>query len=438
MKIAFIRPNMNDVRSADAIHPLELSVLLGLTPDDIDVTVYDERLEAIPDSIDCDLAAITAQTFTARRAYEIADGLRARGVPVVLGGYHPSFMPAEAGRHADAVVIGEAEDTWPRVVADARRGRLKKVYRGGGHRSLAGVRYERRHFADKKYQMVFPVEFNRGCRFDCDFCSVSAFHGAKHHARPVDDVVREIAEAGAKYILMVDDNILCNKERTKELFRAMIPLKVRWGCQISLDVARDPELLSLMAQSGCIAALIGFESLSGSNLRQMRKGVNVKRGDFRDDIAKIRDHGIMIYGSFVFGYDDDGPDIFDRTVDFALDERFFLCNFNTLNPMPGTRLYERFRKEGRLVDEAWWLDRRFQYGEVMFQPRGMSADELREGCIGARERFYRYGNIARRFFDRRANCNSLASSFLYLATNVVARREIITKMGQLRQVRRQG
>lgn len=426
---------MNPVRAADALQPLEFAVLSGLTPDDVDVVLFDERLEEIPSRMDCDLAAITIQTFTARRAYEIADGLRAQGVPVVVGGYHPTFMPEEASRHADAVVIGEAEGTWPAVVSDFRSGALQKFYRSSGQPDLAEVRYDRRLFAGKKYLKIFPVEFNRGCRFDCDFCSVSAFHGAHYHSRPIDAVVREIAESGASNILVVDDNILCDKERTKDLLRAMVPLKVRWSCQISLDAARDDELLYLMSKSGCIAALIGFETLSGANLRQMRKGANLKRGDFRDDIARFRDHGIMIYGSFVFGYDDDTPDTIDRTFDFAQQERFFLCNFNTLNPMPGTRLYERLRSENRLLAEAWWLDKRYQYGEVMFTPKSMSIEQLRDGGIRARRKFYSYGSIARRMLDTHANLHNFSSGAVFLAFNQIARHEIITKMGQLKKAR---
>lgn len=428
MKVTFIRPNMTERRSADAMQPLELAVLLGLTPDDVEVEVVDERIEPVPAELTTDLAALTVQTFTARRAYAIADALRARGVRVVLGGYHPTFAAEEALAHADAVVVGEAEDVWADVVRDARRGALERRYQQQAPSDLRGVRYERGLLADKPYSRIFPVEFNRGCPYRCDFCSVSAFNGARFRTRPVEDVIAELEAAQPRHALIVDDNVLCDRASTRALFEAMVPLGVRWGCQVSLDVTRDPALLDLMAKSGCVAALIGFESLSPDNLRQMRKP---NKGALAEAIEKLRDRGVMVYGSFVFGYDFDQPDIFDRTVDFALENRLYLANFNTLNPMPGTPLHARLRGEGRLLREDWWLDERFPYGEVMFRPAGMRADELRDGCMRARDRFFRFSSIARRALDGRANARSLAHLALYLGTNLVARKEIRRKMRDL-------
>jgi len=426
---------MSRRRSADAIHPLELSVLIGLTPADVEVKVLDERVEEIPDDVACDLAAITVQTFTARRAYRIADGLRARGIPVVLGGYHPTLLPAEAAIHADSVVIGEAEGIWPRLVADARRGDLQKLYRSSGAAALAGIRYPRDAFRGKRYRSLFPVEISRGCRFDCEFCSVSSFHAGTVRTRPLEEIVREVGASAAKLVLVVDDNISNGAAYVRDLARAFGTLRVSWACQSSLDIAGDGAVLDEMAAGGCFAVLVGFESLAAGNLRQMGKGVNLAAGDFRGAIRALRDRGIMVFGSFVLGYDDDGPDIFSRTVDFALEEKLFLCNFNTLSPMPGTRLYERLRRDGRLLSEAWWLDRRFPYGEVAFRPARMSADDLRLGCLEARRSFYRCSSIATRLLEPRANSAGPARAMLCLVTNLVARREIRSKMRRLRQAR---
>ncbi|MCP5105033.1 MAG: B12-binding domain-containing radical SAM protein [bacterium] len=431
MDITFIRPNINPVRSADAMHPLAISVLLGLTPGAEDVRVYDECVEDIPFDIETDLVAITAQTFTVRRAYEVADRFRKRGIPVVIGGYHPSFMPDEALLHADAVVIGGAEGVWQQVLEDVKNKRLAKIYRGSHSASLKGLKYCRDHFINKRYNKLFPVEFNRGCRFDCDFCSVSAFHGRTYRWRPIDEVTAEIAGGNARYVLLVDDNVFCDRNMTMEFFKALEPLKIEWGCQISIDMARDEQMLRLMAKSGCAVVMIGLESLNNENLRQMKKGANLKNNDYVDVIEKIRSYGIMIYGSFVFGYDFDTVDVFERTVDFALENNFFLCNFNTLNPMPGTRLYGRLKQEGRLVKEDWWLDKKYQYGEVMFHPLKMTPGELKQGCIDGRTKFYKHSSMFKRLLDFKANCRSFSHLALFLAANVVARKEIIRKTKQI-------
>jgi radical SAM superfamily enzyme YgiQ (UPF0313 family) len=429
MRVTFIRPNLTPRRSADAIQPLELAVLLGLTPPDVEVELLDERVEELPAELTTDLAAITVQTFTARRAYQLADVLRARGVRVVLGGYHPTARPDEARAHADAVVVGEAEHIWPQVIRDAQHGVLQPFYRQDAPSTLEGVRYDRRHFASKRYSRIVPVEFNRGCHFRCDFCSVTSFHHGAFRTRPVADVIHDLEETRARTALIVDDNLLNDRERTRALLEALVPLRLRWGCQISLDVARDEALLDLMAKSGCVAALVGLESLSVDNLRQMRKAN--RPSTVLRDIGRLRDRGIMVYASFVFGYDFDTPDIFDRTVDFALENRFFLANFNTLSPMPATPLHERLRREGRLFRDDWWLDARFPYGEVAFRPARMSAEELTLGCLRARRRFFAASSIARRLLDARANCRSPAHLLLYLGTNLVARRELRLKMREV-------
>lgn len=432
MKITFIRPNMAEARAADAMQPLSIAVLSGLTPCDVDREFYDECVEEIPTDIETGLAAISAHTFSALRAYRIADAFRRRGIPVVLGGYHPSACPREALGHADSVVVGPAEGVWEKVVADVRAGGLAKIYRSRGPLSLSGVRYDRTIFRGKKYTPLFPVEFGRGCRFRCEFCSVSAFHGHMHAVRALEDVLEDVRAADPRRVLFVDDNIFADRVNAGRLFEALEGAKVQWGCQISIDVAGDASLLERMARSGCRMVLIGFESLLDDNLRQMKKGSHRSAADYRTAIEKLRDQGIMIYGSFVFGYDADSKDVFARTVDFALEHRFALANFNTLNPMPGTRLHQRLRAEGRLLEERWWLDEKYRYGEVMFVPRLLSPQELKEGCIWARREFFRYSSIAKRLLDPRANSSSLGHAGLFLVANLVARRECMAKMRRIR------
>ena len=430
MKITFIRPNLRATRSSDAMEPLCFAVLEGLTPPDIETTLYDERLEPIPFDDPTDLAAITVETYTARRSYQIATDYRRRGVKVVMGGYHPTFLPGEALRFADAVVQGDAEGGWPQVVTDACEGRLRRVYQTSEFPPLDGSPPDRRIFAGKRYAPLALVQYGRGCRYNCDFCSIRAFYGSTMRQRPVRDVVEEIERIGRRHVFLVDDNIFVDVPKAKELFRALIPLDILWSCQVSIDIARDRELMRLMQQSGCLSAVIGFESLNAANLRQMRKGWNLKGRDYESAIARFHDAGILIYGSFVFGYDHDTVDSFDASVEFAIRNKLCLANFNPLTPMPGTTLYERLSREGRLIHDRWWLDPTYRYGEAAYHPRGMTADQLTEGVHLARTKFNTLSSMVRRACDTRTHLRTPFRLGVYVAANRISRREIRSKQGR--------
>lgn len=430
MKITFIRPNMTDMRSSDAMEPLVFAILAGLTPPEVETVLYDERLEAIPYDEPADLVALTVETYTARRAYQIAVQFRRRGVPVVMGGYHPTFLPDEALQYADAVVVGDAEQLWEQVVQDAQAGQLQWLYRQPDYPPLSGIKPDRRIFHGKRYAPAALVQYGRGCRFACEFCSIHAFYGFNLRQRPVGEVVAEIEALNRKHIFLVDDNIFVNVPQAKELFQALIPLNIRWSCQISIDVAQDDELMALLEKSGCTTAVIGFESLNERNLAQMKKKWNLKHGDYATSVQKFQDRGIMIYGSFVFGYDHDTIDSFDLSVEFALRSKFYLANFNPLTPMPGAKLYDRLQAERRLLYDRWWLAPDYRYGQATFHPRGMTADELTAGCFRARRQFNEYTSIFKRAFDFKANARDPYRLGLHLASNIVSRREIVKKQGQ--------
>ncbi|MCA9395264.1 MAG: B12-binding domain-containing radical SAM protein [Candidatus Omnitrophica bacterium] len=429
MRIAFVRPNMTAARSTDAMQPLAFAILAGLTPSEYDIRLYDERLEEIDFDQPADVVAITVETYTARRAYQIADRFRERGVPVVMGGYHPTFLPEEALRHADAVIIGDAEGVWERILDDLRAGALRPQYRQRFFPDLSGLKYDRRLFAGKDYVQVKPVQYSRGCRFACDFCSIHAFYGADLRQRPVAEVAAEIDGLGGGHVFIVDDNIFVDPVKAEELFRALIPLNIKWSCQVTIDIVRHPHLLKLMQQSGCEVVLIGFESLNEDNLRQMKKHWNVRHGGYAEGVRRLQDHGFMIYGTFVLGYDHDTRDTFDVTLEFALRENFCLANFNPLTPMPGTSLYERLRAEGRLLHERWWTDPGFRYGEATYRPKNMTPDELTQGCYRARTGFNRYRSIIKRLFDTPVNHRNFDRLGFYLASNFISRREIHKKQG---------
>jgi radical SAM superfamily enzyme YgiQ (UPF0313 family) len=430
MKITFIRPNMADMRSTDAMEPLAFAILAALTPPDIETVLYDERLESIAYDEPTDLVALTVETYNARRAYQIAAHFRRRGVPVVLGGYHPTFLPDEALQFADAVVKGDAEGLWEQVIRDARAKRLQRVYRQADYPALGGIMPDRRIFRGKRYAPAALVQYGRGCRFACEFCSIHAFYGFNLRQRPVTEVVAEIEASQRRHIFLVDDNIFVDVPKAKALFRALIPLKIRWSCQVSIDVAQDADLLQLMEQSGCTTAVIGFESLDEHNLAQMKKKWNLRHGDYATSVQKFQDHGIMIYGSFVFGYDYDTVDSFERSVEFAIRHNFYLANFNPLTPMPGAKLYDRLRAENRLIYDRWWLAPDYTYGQAAFHPRGMTADQLTEGCFRARRQFNGYGSIFKRALDFKTNCHNPYRLGLHLVSNFVSRREILRKQGR--------
>lgn len=430
MKITFIRPNMYDDRSSDAMEPLCFAILKSRTPSDIDVSLIDERLEDIPSDLSTDLIAMTVETYTARRAYEIADDFRTRGIPVVMGGYHPTFLPDEALEHADAVVKGDAEGVWERVVEDARQDSLRPVYENADFPSLDNCMPDRSLFAGKNYGPMGLVQFSRGCRFNCSFCSIRAFYGNSLRQRPVADVVEDIRRSGRRHIFLVDDNLFVDVETTRALFEALVPLNIIWSCQVSIDIARDPDLVQLMRRSGCISALIGFESLDIDSLRELKKHWNTKWQSYDDAIRVFRHAGIMLYGTFVFGCDNDTVSSFDRSVEFALRNKFLLANFNPLTPTPGAPLFEQMKNEGRLLHDRWWLDPDFRYGDATFEPRGMSASELTAGCFSARKKFNTANSIVRRMFDMRANLRTPYRAGIYLAANLLSRREIHRKQGR--------
>lgn len=430
MKITFVRPNLFDGRSFDAMHPLCFAILRSLTPADVATSFHDERLEPIPVNEPTDLVAMTVETYTARRAYQIADAFRRRGVPVVMGGYHPTFLPEEALQYADSVVIGDAEGVWPQVVEDARRRRLQPIYRQDEFPPLGGVMPDRGIFQGKRYAPVSLVQYGRGCKYNCNFCSIRAFYGTVLRQRPVGEVIDEIKHCGSRTIFLVDDNIFVDTPRAMELFEALIPLRISWSCQVSIDIAHEPALVRLMARSGCINALIGFESLNPDNLAQMRKGWNLKYHNYQTSIEVFQDAGIMIYGTFVFGYDHDTPASFDEAVAFAIRNKFYLANFNPLTPTPGADLYRQLQEENRLIYERWWLDPDFRYGQATFHPRGISAEQLTAGCLAARLRFNTWSSLWRRALAPRTNLRSPFRLGVYLLSNLISKREILSKQGR--------
>lgn len=430
MRVTLVRPNMGDYRTTDAMPPLAMGILAARSGKH-EIQFFDDRVESIPATLETDLVALSVETFTAHRAYQLADRFRAQGHRIVMGGYHPTFLPDEALGHADTVVLGDAESVWEQLLEDASRDTLQRIYRGDNHRPLTDYRVDRSIFADKSYAPVELIQYGRGCRFICDFCSIHSFYGPHVRLRPLEQLAEELQTLNRKHLLFfVDDNLFSNETNLRTLLQHIKPLRLRWSCQISIDVARNPALLDLMADAGCRFVLIGFESLEPANLQQMRKRWNCVAGDYLQVANELHRRGIGIYGTFVFGYDHDTPDTIWRSVEFALEARLEIANFNPLTPTPGSALYDRLRDEQRLLSPQWWLDPGYRYGDPIFQPRAMSPEQLTQGCFEAKRQFYSWSSIARRILDGNRRFSLFGTSMTTIA-NMISRREVYRKQGRL-------
>ncbi|MCU1244912.1 MAG: BchE/P-methylase family protein [Acidobacteria bacterium] len=405
------------------MEPLAPAVVAALTPKDVEIRIHNDRMEAIPYDEPTDLVAISVETYTARRAYEIATEYRRRGVPVVMGGFHATLVPDEVGEYAEAIVIGEAEAVWPRLIEDFRAGTLQRVYRGEGRPALDGIQPDRSIFAGKRYLPLGLIEAGRGCHLKCEFCAIQSYFGSTQTRRPAGDVCDEVRRMKKPLYFFVDDNITSNLEGAKELYRSLIPMGIRWVSQASINVAHDEELLTLIKASGCQGLLIGIETLNVLNLKKMHKQFNTMKGGYEVALQNLRRHGIRLYVTFILGYDEDTRETVEEAVAFARRHNFYIVAFNHLTPFPGTPLYERLASEGRLLFDKWWLDRRYRYGMVPYTPRGMTAQEVEEGCVDARRRFYSLSSIAARSFDK-VNAGGFYMWSNFYMINWLIRREV--------------
>jgi len=402
--------------------PLGLMYLAAYTPKEVKVRLTDEGVERVDFTDIPDLVGITTMTATAPRAYEIADRYRELGAKVVLGGVHASMVPEEALEHADSVVVGEAEAIWPRVVSDAAVGRLESLYRQESFIDFKRPLLPRRDIVDpKRYWSANVIQTARGCPHDCNFCSVTAFNGRRHRARELDNVLTEVESLSRsnlvrqKVIAFVDDNIAASPNRAKELFEALIPMKILWGSQACITFARDEELVGLAAESGCRFLFIGLDSLSPQALAEMGKRQN-KVEQYKDALRLLKKYGIHVMGAFIFGFDADDESVFSTTLEFALRSKMALVQFSALTPYPGTRLYRRLLGENR-VEPQFWHDHSWDR-RVVFKPKNMSAERLYENTRQVKRDFYSYRSIIKRISLHRHWNYWLAANLVYRHTTV--------------------
>jgi len=401
---------------------LSLPVIAAYTPSDWEVDLVDEAVQDVDFDRPCDLVGLSVMTCYAPRAYEIATEFRKRGKKVVLGGVHPTYCPDEALRYCDAIVCGEAEDLWPQLVADFEAGAMKRMYKMSQFPALE-------HYISPQVELLSPDAYmtrqcsftTRGCHFECEFCSVSPFNGKTTRRRPVPEVVKELTrikqwirgelvermregslwqafmtglririglEDGTIFAF-VDDLHNSNRGYCRELWEALKPLKIKWGCQSTLFLGDDAEMVKLAAESGCVSVFVGMESLDEDCLQETNKSFN-RVQKFEDEIKMFHEHGIMVNPGIVFGFDNDDEAVFERAVEFLVKNRVELAYFNVLTPLPGTPLYERYNNSGRIFDRDW---AKYDGKHVVFYPSRMSPEQLQEGFYWANHQFYSWPSI---------------------------------------------
>lgn len=406
------------------MEPLAPAVISALTPREVPRVFYNDSLERIPFDAPTDLVAMNVEAYTAKRAYQIASEYRKRNVPVVMGGVHATLCPEDVARYAEAVVIGEAEEIWETVLADADRGALHAFYQAPGRAARPHAHPDRSIFGDKNYLPLGLVETGRGCHYRCEFCSVQSAYHHTYACHAIDDVIVEIQkQRNRKLFFFIDDNLSADMERAKSLLRALMPLNVHWVSQCSINAACDEEFVQLLAASGCHGLLIGFESLNPTNLRKMNKGSNLKENVYAIGLANLRKYKIRVYATFIFGYDEDDESSFENTFKFAMDQKFYLAAFNHLMPFPGTPLYKRLEQENRLRYEKWWLDDDYRFNMIPFQPMRLSPERLQKGCLEARRRFFDFQHVLARSVDS-VNNSPIHLWPLFFGINGLFHREI--------------
>ncbi len=419
MKIALLSPRGPLYRHRSGIFgkslryaPLTLPTLASLVPQELraEIMVYDEGIEEIPLDLEADLIGISLITGTSPRGYELADAFRARGIPVVLGGVHPTLCPDEAALHADSVVTGYAEDSWPELLRDFVARRMKPRYSQAPGLNLGGRPFPRRELMGlDRYMTPHTVEATRGCIHHCRFCVVPTAWG-RPLQKPVREVVADIEQMEAKSVIFLDLNLIGDEEYAKVLFRELKPLGIRWAGLATTKIAWDPELLSLASSSGCSGLLIGFETVSPEALVESAKKFNMHQS-YSEVIKRVHGEGIAIMGTFVFGFDTDTPDIFDRVSEFVVENRIDLPRYSVLTPFPSTPLYRRLESEGRLLTRDWSL---YDGQHVVYRPAGMTAEALLSGAERAWKDTYSWMNIGRRLAgSRRMLLKAMAANLGY-------------------------
>ncbi len=401
MKVLFLSPGWPRGRLwgelAFKFPTLSLAAIAAVTPPEWETAFHDDAVRPTDFNSDADIVALTAMTAQANRAYHLADQFRSRGKTVVMGGFHASNLPDEALRHVDSVVVGEGELVWPLLLNDFKAGRLRPLYKAADLVDTSIILPARREiFKGSGHLFTNTIQTTRGCPFDCEFCSVTAFYGRKYRKRPVEQVLAELEQLRKvnSFVFFVDDNIVADRRYSLPLFSGMKGMGLKWLSHAPIDFAEDSELLKAAGESGCIGMFVGFESLNQASLAAMGKVTN-KAESYKEYASLFREKGIGILGSFVMGTDGDTPDVFEKTLRFCEDIRLEAAIFPILTPYPGTRVRHRLEAEGRIFNNDW---RDYDMEHVTFTPKGMTVKELQDGYEQICRSFYSFASIYRRIF----------------------------------------
>lgn len=375
---------------------LALGVIAGLTPPDWEIQIVQGHADAINYNERPDLVAITAVTNTVNRGYEIADEFRKRGIKVIMGGIHPTVLPQEALQHCDSVCVGEAEPVWEEVIHDLERGQLKAIYKADSLFDMAKYTSPRRDLMTKPKSSLFNpgvfIEASRGCPYNCDFCSVSLIHGRKIRYRPTGELIREIERVRGRKLFFVDNNIVANVRKAKELFKALIPLKLNWTGQASISIAKDPELLKLAAQSGCRGLLIGVESVIDDGLHKYPKNPE-NFNELAKALKRIKDHGIKALAQMVFGNDYETSQTLSESLRRLSQLDIVSASIGIVIPYPGTQLAKNLGQQGRLLHNNWDL---YNINNLVFQPANFSCTDFIKEIEELRKKYFSYKAILSR------------------------------------------
>jgi len=439
MKITLIKPTIgtksrNLYVDEGRMEPLQLGIIAALIPSDIEVVLVDDRIEQIPFDEPTDAVMITVESFTAKRAYEISAEYLSRNVPVIMGGMHIKLAPDEVMEHCTSVISGDAENILHNVIEDLKAKNLKKFYECGvADPPQYRLPTRRDLFEGKGYLPITLMQFSRGCVHGCSYCAGSVYFNKKHYCRAIDEVVAEIKSQKRKLIFFVDDNIVADVERAKAFFRALIPLKINWVSQGTVNMVYDDELMRLIVESGGMGFVIGFESINPDSLSLMNKDINKGHGVFNqyaNEVAILRKYGLQTWAAFTVGHDTDTIESIKQTVEWALRNKFTFAAFNILTPYPQTELYQQLEAEGRLLfDGKWWLHEEYKFNYAAFTPKNMAADELTAISFYCRKRFNSPLSVLRRAFEPKTNMRSLKKFVTYWLYNPLFRKEVHKKQG---------
>lgn len=396
MKVALINPRTEGTKirlwfkKITTFYRITFPVLASYTPQNIDLTVIEENVEDIDFNKDYDLIGITVLTSAFNRAKDISEKFKEKGSTIVWGGIHPTVLPTESKRYADSIVIGAGEIAWKQLLSDFEKNSLKSEYFG----SLPNERIlpDRSVLNGKSFYNFDAVETSRGCSNSCDYCSVPVMNNGRFNQFSIDSVIEDIQSTHGKYLFFVDDNLIGNPNRAKQLFQKMRGLGKKWLSQAPVYIANDDEMLRLAAESGCIGLYLGLESVSEYSLKEANKKRN-KASEFKKQIKKIHDYGISIETGFIFGFDADSKGIFEQTLEFIDKTYIDSPNFHILTPYPGTKLYNKLKLENRLLHQDW---SKYNTGNVVFYPKNMSLEDLQEGYNWINKQTYDWGRIIKR------------------------------------------